>query len=115
MADEAGADKAIAEFDYDLTKRHHMCGNWSIAIKVRMLGQTKNEGTGTMQDGASEGASASRHDCSICMDPIQEFCAFIPCGHAGQCSKCARQIHQGNGKCPFCRKNIAAIQPVFFN
>merc|ERR1711974_518283 len=67
-------------------------------------------GTGTKQDGADGGASTSRNECRICMDQIQQSCTFLPCGHAGQCAKCARQIHQGGGKCPFCREDIGAIQ-----
>jgi len=75
---------------------------------------------GLPQDGASGGASASAasggyQECKICFTKIQEFCIIQPCGHASQCYKCARQIYRRDGKCPFCRKNIASIQKIFFN
>jgi len=59
--------------------------------------------------------NGSGFDCRICFYKIQEFCAFLPCGHACLCHKCALQIHKEQSDCPFCRKSIKAVQKIYFN
>jgi len=48
--------------------------------------------------------------CSICLDPVTEIYALVPCGHTNLCSKCyTHQIYE----CPICRKDIEMRIKVF--
>ena len=52
--------------------------------------------------------------CSVCyMKPIE--CAFVPCGHASCCLRCARLVDDADGRCPICRQEIAMTQRIFFS
>jgi len=54
--------------------------------------------------------------CSICMDTkVDKGCQPLkPCGHAGFCRKCIKQIRKaGDNTCPFCRKNITGLGARF--
>ncbi|GKT29883.1 hypothetical protein ADUPG1_014257, partial [Aduncisulcus paluster] len=50
--------------------------------------------------------SSSHHTCAICMDKAVNI-AFIPCGHATCCQRCAEKIMESSGKCPLCRNDYA--------
>ena len=120
-AEDQGGPSPSSEFSEDTHTQSPRRQTPSNANTPSSDEEDSNSGAlGLPQDGASGGASASavsggHQECKICFTKIQEFCIIQPCGHASQCYKCARQIYRRDGKCPFCRKNIASIQKIFFN
>ena len=50
-------------------------------------------------------------ECAICFDGERDF-IFVPCGHRGFCGKCADQILDVTGSCPFCRAPVSGKQRV---
>ena len=45
---------------------------------------------------------AAAQTCSVCYTKPVE-CAFVPCGHASCCLRCARLVDDADGRCPICR------------
>jgi len=57
---------------------------------------------------------AAAQTCSVCYTKPVE-CAFVPCGHASCCLRCARLVDDADGRCPICRQEIAMTQRIFFS
>jgi len=49
--------------------------------------------------------------CKICFKSKENFAAFH-CGHM-MCLDCANGVRRSSNKCPFCRKKVIDLRPVF--
>lgn len=50
-------------------------------------------------------------ECSICLEPIEEIRALVPCGHTNLCVNCYKQ--KNIKQCPLCRGNVLMQIKVF--
>ncbi len=63
------------------------------------------------QDTQQSAEPKNATDCAICFDGERDF-IFVPCGHRGCCGRCADQILDDTGSCPFCRTPVSGKQRV---
>lgn len=60
-----------------------------------------------------EPASPTKQPCSFCCSRAVSI-AFIPCGHAVSCARCADQILRRSAACPICRSEVRKAQRLYF-
>lgn len=63
--------------------------------------------------GSSSASSASSGDkeCSVCMEPLTQITAIVPCFHARCCKKCILNLPEP--KCPECRVPIEGTKQIY--
>ena len=51
--------------------------------------------------------------CPVCLGPVQETWAFVPCGHSPFCGSCSGAVIALNNVCPLCRQIVTSRLRVF--
>ena len=86
-------------------------------VLLKTIGISNNNFINKLLKKISEIKSGDRSvhfgDCGICYSGKPEY-AFIPCGHSGLCSICAKKILSSNSKkCPFCNRVVKSFLKTY--
>ena len=50
--------------------------------------------------------------CVVCMETTADT-VLVPCGHLCMCERCAFEVYERTGRCPFCREEIEQTMRVY--
>uniref|UniRef100_A0A8R7QLU7 RING-type domain-containing protein n=1 Tax=Triticum urartu TaxID=4572 RepID=A0A8R7QLU7_TRIUA len=102
--------QACMEMQVELQRsiRQEVASAMHRSLKRTNLDSELIPGTVRWYDDGSQWELVRKGTCCICCDS-QIDSLFFRCGHMCTCSKCARELLRGAGKCPLCRAPIVEV------